>query len=1658
MSAQQFPESYSIFDELSQSEAAPSLAPQKTIEFPESYSLFDELAQPSKPTADVSQSDQMTTQQPEQASMEKSSFWDRLGQAGAFQAKSLYQPEAIPQLGAGALEGLTLGAVDVAQPETGGGKAFREAGRLTGLGGPIKLFHRIFRPLGIWGRLAGAASAGGAIEAGREYFKEGKVDPVEVAKEAAIWTGLEGAVTLGQMVGYIAKASGKKTPDVMRFLWDKVKGKVKNPFKVQPTEKEILAGNIELNPEVEETFVKEAQKEIKALEKTSLKPQETTKPIKPSIPPTEAKKNEPKASKEEIQIAESKVAEKPSIPDGAVLDKPEHISTGIRAGKGVATVPIKKVGEGGKEYFVQEPIEITKEEQQLIEASNSWEKAGDLKEASSLSQQAREMIFNRMKGDKTPPSVISEKAPVKPKKVVSKESKPELTDVSKLPTAQQDEYNKLVNQYGKVKLPNQKATVLNKLSKLPYLNEAHRAMFTKEAEKLKAPVSSEKPSIDVEEDKKLFDAVKFVANDKSEEPIMQAQAKWIVDEMAQKGNDVSKLQSVMGSMPTEWKIEDGKYVPIKKTVKPKAAPSAEKPLAKKVVRPPSPKLAPRQPITGKKQAAKRSDIIKLFQKAFNDPIRLKKFKQRATGIHKLWPKVTRLLKANDVETAAHEIGHNLHTTLYGGDAKTPEQQRININKALVPYIDELKPLALYGPYGMEGFAEFTRLYVTNPDVAQELAPKFYQKFENDLDAQYPEMKNALLEAREYYDSYLHGTPQSRIRAQTDYASDVTRLDKIINWVKKKGDLDTLKTDLLDDVFPAKRLVAEALGIPLSEVESLKDPRNLYRSLRVLKGAVGKADVFTLHETFDAKTLEKTGPGLRQILKQLPNEEAYREFNDYLIARRAMEKGAQNIETGINMGDAIQVEKDLRPKYAKLAKELDGYNDALLQYAKDGGLLSNEQYASIKKNNLLYVPFQRTMEPEKGGAATTGGKLQAGKPIKRMKGSTRNIIAPIESIVKNTYSVIINAEKNLSGQVLAELSKEKDIGKYVERVPTPTTLKAKVTRDEIERSTIKHLKSTGQHDLLEETEDGFALREDLQDILPDLILKFGATSYPAGENIVTVYVNGKPAYYEVSPELFEMWTKGTAPYTADLLTKILRVPARTLRAGAILNPKFIQKNFIRDTWGGFLFTKYGKELKDPVGLFIDTLYSPLKMLGQAAGKSKLYVNWLKAGGGMSTMQSLDRQSVVKKLEEVRKLPKFTPLKWLRQVAEISEEGNRLAEFARALQVEEKTRLGKEIAAFASRDLSIDFAKMGMQTKMLNQIIPFFNATVQGGDKLFRTLGSDEDRNEFFARVLAFVVLPSLVFAWLNKDDERVKEFQEQEKDFNFITFIGDTALKIPVPFETGVIAHGLTQRMFNYFMNKDPEAFEGFFGSVLSAMAPSFTPALVNPFVETIANKNFFTGGKIIPASKENLIAKYQYKNNSSTTARLLGRAMAYMLGQETRSKFAAPAVIDHFINSWTGGLGRLMISISDFFLDKGGLGNKIPGPSQPITEKLGLDAFVARFPRANTKSIEKFYDHYNDATSRQKSLKYAEKMDIETEEAIGTGYQRFEKLYDYRSIQRAYKALQNSQREINNIWNDPSIPPETKKMMIDDLYLQQIEFTKEANQDIRAYIEEQKSK
>lgn len=68
------------------------------------------------------------------------------------------------------------------------------------------------------------------------------------------------------------------------------------------------------------------------------------------------------------------------------------------------------------------------------------------------------------------------------------------------------------------------------------------------------------------------------------------------------------------------------------------------------------------------------------------------------------------------------------------------------------------------------------------------------------------------------------------------------------------------------------------------------------------------------------------------------------------------------------------------------------------------MLKSEIYAELVKKYPNYVPFFRDFKAESmdGFLASSKGFINVASPIKRFKGSTRDIIDPLQSILRNTY--------------------------------------------------------------------------------------------------------------------------------------------------------------------------------------------------------------------------------------------------------------------------------------------------------------------------------------------------------------------------------------------------------------------------------------------------------------------------------------------------------------------------------------------------------------------------------------------------------------------------------------------------------------------------------
>src|SRR5574343_648211 len=478
---------------------------------------------------------------------------------------------------------------------------------------------------------------------------------------------------------------------------------------------------------------------------------------------------------------------------------------------------------------------------------------------------------------------------------------------------------------------------------------------------------------------------------------------------------------------------------------------------------------------------------------------------------------------------------------------------------------------------------------------------------------------------------------------TEYPEDPDAQQKILSKIsvgerndKEPMTFQKLYTDLIDDLNPIREAVKKAAKD--GELPTSDDP---YQLARLTRGTFGKANQFLEYGTFDFKTYENNGPSLRDILqgkvRDLP------EITDaepvdldtlraYIKAKRDLELVSRGgADPDVDVDAATQVVKHWG-HYERVAKELTAYQNRLTAYLRDAGIISRDDYDAMLKANKDYVPFFRVMDEDVGGAGLGRG-VKTKNPIKSIKGSERNIIDPIESIIKNTYMYLSLAERNAVGTAFVNMANRSgNPGMFMKNLPPEfkaTTLKEEEIRalfDEFvtirkqtstERATATRTTTTGSEPQTKQgkmvrdrvleafTARGFSAGEAEQMItrleskggassvetlvkeiekteyVPELNVRlpnsvatiFRAVKTPLKDIESAVFENGKYQKYQVDKEVAEAFNAADAQ-TAGLLTKILAIPAKMLRAGAVLSPDFMGRNLSRDQTMALVLSKGG----------------------------------------------------------------------------------------------------------------------------------------------------------------------------------------------------------------------------------------------------------------------------------------------------------------------------------------------------------------------------------------------------------------------------------------------------------------------------------------------------
>ena len=935
----------------------------------------------------------------------------------------------------------------------------------------------------------------------------------------------------------------------------------------------------------------------------------------------------------------------------------------------------------------------------------------------------------------------------------------------------------------------------------------------------------------------------------------------------------------------------------------------------------------------------RREILDAVNNLFNQRVKSGRLgRDNVRGWYNTKTDVIRSGNYGEIPTIMHELGHYVDNYFnFSKDARfNGEFNRVIQDRFGKAY----NKLGMDGIRG-EGYAEFFKDYVSDRAKAKREFPEFYKHFTEAI-AKEPELNGITNKLSQLVHEWHRQGGAERIKGSISFESK-GKVSQAIDAVKRGEAKDVIKkalndvyTKAIDELNPLKDLVEE---VERQTGEKIAFDDNPYMQAWLARGWVGKAETLIEHGA-----PEHGIKPLKEILKGV-GEKEHKEFSAYLVALHDLDlhKNKQKATFDYTEDAAVLGKHAGNERFQKAAVEIYKYQDYLLQMLVKEGMLTAKAYHTMRKMYPHYIPFFRDMSDAGMQSFLSGGKgfIDVSSPVKRFKGSTRDIIDPLESIIKNTFQFYNTIERNHVGRTFAKLADKNGIGQIVERVHGN---KAKT------------------------------------------------------DNTFNVWENGEKVTYETTPELIQTM-RMLDKEQSNMVVKILSYPASWLRAGATLSPEFILRNPVRDMIGASIYSKHG---------FIPVV-DTFKGLALFLKKGDLYWEYMKSGAAHAAMVSLDRDYLGGQLRDIMsrdskatKLIK-NPLELLRAMSEATEMATRLAEYDNArkgytglsnrLFGKDRKPLTAREAALESRDITLDFSRRGTHTKRLNQITAFFNATLQGADKMARAF--KEDPRGMTVKTMLYITLPSVLLWYMNKDDERYQELPQWEKDTFWIIPGKENMYRIPKPFEAGVLFGTSFERMLQYFddakNNRKSVGFKGYGERVMDSLAPGLIPTGAIPVLEYMTNYSFFRQRSIIPQSQENLPARLQYGANSSEVAKFVGDKIN-----------VSPYMVDNTIRGLGGGLAGLGLSAVD-----AASGAKENNASKKWYETPGLRGFTAA-PYQSSNSVQRVYDDYKEQEKLHNEFK------LTGQRPEGYDAKEFAKLKSasdsLKGLNKASKAIINNER------------------------------------------------
>ena len=715
--------------------------------------------------------------------------------------------------------------------------------------------------------------------------------------------------------------------------------------------------------------------------------------------------------------------------------------------------------------------------------------------------------------------------------------------------------------------------------------------------------------------------------------------------------------------------------------------------------------------------------------------------------------------------------------------------------------------------------------------------------------------------------------------------------------KTKSFLANIKSKLVDMASPIEDTLAAAVRkskIKLLPSEQIKNQIDRVLRAPTLAGQFAK------------------DKGIADVIRKVPNLD---EFDQYLIAKHAIDVDTRGIKTGRDLAKDQALVKAFAPKYEQYAARVKEYSNALLDKSVDSGLISKELAEALRARYPNYVPFQRVFE-EVESHGGSGGIASLGKQtiVQKIVGSGREIESPIESLLSKTNDVFMQGEKNVAAKLLAGY----------EKLPG----------------------------------NPFKLKE-IQGFVDEKTGRKMFTEGDKAKDTISFFDNGEKRIFATTPEIAQA-AKSLNVQQMNILGKIFALPTRVARIGITgINIPFIAANIARDQVSAFINSNHAlrSSVANPIVF--------TKALTTAVGHGKLYDDWIRAAGG-GTSFDLAREQVEHTVGSIRAGRNVAtkiaytvrhPSELLRAVENIvarSEEFTRLQQFQGTYKGALKKGLSEAEAtieaAAASRENTINFARRGEWGTVLNSTLLYLNASIQGTRTLLRNLKTKPVSTSVKIAITGLMPVATATY-WNLSDPERKAAYQdiaEYEKENNLILIPPNptkdeqgkwNVIKIPLSQEINSLV-GMARKPIEQMYGLDPVAFKDIAQALIGSISPieptkgsltsSLVPQAIKPSVEAITNQSLFTGFPQVSERLSKLSPERQVKPYTSGTARQIGNKLG-----------VSPIKVEEFIKGTFGGVGSQALNAVDRVLAKVGLIPKDQIGGQDI-----LDAITARFNKA----------------------------------------------------------------------------------------------------------------